>query len=212
MTSADERYQHALYRQMHPDEYPDRMETVKLFLALADEGYGPAQAKAGGFLKAMGKPEEALANLRKACDQNVPVAFTSMGITHYRGECGLPVSHQKAMECYQRAADLGDKDGVLNLGLMYESGEGCPEGEPMYDRAASCFRKLTGPDDPDPDACFHLACLCLQGKLGSSDRTKVEGTVMMREAASMGHRGAMELIPQTSSSVYSLQPDNFDFT
>lgn len=201
---------------MHTDEYPDRMETVKLFLALADEGYGPAQAKAGGFLKAMGKPEEALANLRKACDQNVPVAFTSMGITHYRGECGLEVSHQKAMECYKRAADLGDKDGVLNLGLMYESGEGCPEGEPMYDRAASCFRKLTGPDDADPDACFHLACLCLQGKLrlGSSDtgRMKVEGMVMMREAASMGHRGAMELLPQIGNSVDSLQPEDLDFS
>ena len=193
MTSAKERYDHALYRQMHPDEYPDRMGTVKLFQALAEEGYGPAQAKMGGFLKAMGKPDEALAMLQKACDQNVSSALTSMGVTYYRGDCAVEKSNVKALEYYQRAAELGDRDGILNLGYMYEDGEGCDK--PEYQKAADCYRQLTKPDEADADACFRLACLCFQGKLGNSTELKAEGMVMMREAASMGHEGASQLVP-----------------
>lgn len=186
-----ERFDALLYRQSHPDEYPDRMETVRMFGALAEEGYAPAQLKMAGFLFAMKKPEEGLTMLDKACAQNFPAAISSKGVCYYRGSNGLEQSYEKARQYYERAAMLEDKDAILNLGLMYMEGEGCEKDD---FEAAEQFRKLTLPGEEDVDACFHLGCLCIEGKVGRSDQTRAEGMVLLTEAARGGHPGAKELV------------------
>ena len=191
MASQKERFDVLVQRQAKADQ-SDGMETVQLFLALAEEGYAPAQTKAACFLAALGKPAEGRSMLEKACEQKDPRALTAMGARYHSGcaEFKLEQSFDKAFSLYEQAAALGDSDAILNLGHCYSDGEGC---ERNYQKAAQCYRRLTFPGEEDKDACFHLSCLCLQGHLGNSDRLKAEGMVNIQEAASRGHQGAIEL-------------------
>ena len=47
-----------------------------------------------------------------------------LGTAYLSGEGGLAKNERKAVELYQKAADLGDSEGTADLGYMYEHGAG----------------------------------------------------------------------------------------
>lgn len=203
-SSLKDRFKDALYHLRHPEEYPDKKETLNLFKILAeDESYAPAQTYMAYFSEASGEKEKALEWLEKAVAQGDSEAMCSKGKWHYEGKNGLEKDYKKAMEYYSRAASLENASAIVNLGLMYEEGEGC---EADVFKAAELFRSLTKyPGEEDRDACFHLGRLCLMGNLGPGDRIKAEGIVNMNEAADMGHPGAKEIVETLGISRHKIE-------
>ena len=194
MATQKERFDEALRRQRSPAGDPEPVETFKMLQKLANEGYAPACTKMAVYLQ-VHKTEQALKYLETAVDQNDPSGLSLMGYWTYMGKNGLTKDYKKAFGFYTRAAELGDVDAILNLGQMYQDGEGCDQD---YDKAAYWFRKLADLSNPDEeqdaDACFHLGMLYATGKLGKSSRAKVEGIVLLREARRLGHSGASEVL------------------
>ena len=74
------------------------------------------------------KPEstsdaEELAIIRRHVENEVPEAINHLAGCYREGEHGLVKSAKKAAKIYKRAVELGDVDAMLNLGLMYMTGE-----------------------------------------------------------------------------------------
>lgn len=171
-----------------------------MYQQLAEEGYAPAQCKVSMVFKACGMNDKCIENLKNACDQNDPNALAQMGVYYYHGDCDLEQSHEQAFAYYRRAAELGQTKAMLNLGAMFEEGEGC---EKDVHKAANIYRELTSiPSEINTEAALHLGLLCLGGELGDGTHVKAEGMVMLREAADDGNAGARELLDQ-------FQSDNF---
>ncbi|WP_162984147.1 tetratricopeptide repeat protein, partial [Helicobacter felis] len=51
---------------------------------------------------------------------------------------GVPQDYQKAIEYYQKAADMGHAVAFLALGVLYENGQGVAQD---YDKARRYFQK-----------------------------------------------------------------------
>lgn len=56
---------------------------------------------------------------------------------HYKGE-GTSQNYLKAKEYYQKAANQGDADALVNLGVMYDRGYGVPKD---FKKARGYFEK-----------------------------------------------------------------------
>ncbi|KAH8062601.1 hypothetical protein JL722_3523 [Aureococcus anophagefferens] len=67
---------------------------------------------------------EDLARLRRHVENEVPEAITCLGVAYRVGYYGLVKSDKKAAKIYRRAAQLGDVDAIVNLGQMYDGGNG----------------------------------------------------------------------------------------
>lgn len=179
MTSMEERYEHARMRQKNHEQY-DGMETFQMFKDLAEEGHAASQCTTAMALRAMGKHAECLEMLTRAASQDNPRALTQMGVFHYNGDCGLEASHEKSIEYYRKAAELGERRAMLHVAMMMEEGEGC---EKNAEVAADMYRELTLDDDPiAAEAAYHLGVLCLSGELGRSIKIRAEGMTMLKEA------------------------------
>ena len=61
----------------------------------------------------------------------------------------MPKDPAKAVELFQKAADQGNADAQNNLGVMYYSGEGCPEIRP---RPTEWFKKAAAQGNADAQA------------------------------------------------------------
>ncbi|EGB06372.1 hypothetical protein AURANDRAFT_29293 [Aureococcus anophagefferens] len=67
---------------------------------------------------------EALAQVRRHVENEVPEAITCLGDMYRKGQLGLVKSDKKAAKIYRRAVELGDVDAIVNLGLLHETGRG----------------------------------------------------------------------------------------
>ena len=70
-------------------------------------------------------PEEdsqILAMIQKRVDAGDPVAIWDLGNKYRLGELGLEKDVTRAVELYERAAELGVTDAHFNLGIMYDLG------------------------------------------------------------------------------------------
>jgi hypothetical protein len=67
---------------------------------------------------------ECLARLRKQAANDSPAAIGHLGRCYVRGDLGLKPSLKKAARLCQRAADLGDRNAMLNLGTLFMDGSG----------------------------------------------------------------------------------------
>jgi len=63
-----------------------------------------------------------LAMIRKRVDAGDPVAIWFLGSKYDCGEYGLEKDVRRAVELYERAAELGGKEAHFNLGVMFEAG------------------------------------------------------------------------------------------
>ena len=72
-------------------------------------------------------PEEIsqiLAMIQKRVDAGDPVAMRHLGDKYVDGSYGLKKDLTRAIELYERAAELGLKEAHLNFGCLYEEGKG----------------------------------------------------------------------------------------
>ena len=65
---------------------------------------------------------QALVMVRKRMDAGDAVAIWHLGSQHRFGRCGLGKDVTRAVEIYERAAELGVKDAHYNLGVLYAKG------------------------------------------------------------------------------------------
>ena len=63
--------------------------------------------------------------VEKAMSLNFPPAFTKMGDLYIEG-IEVDVNHEKALEMYKKAYDLGDPEGLGNVIFFYLNGDGVP--------------------------------------------------------------------------------------
>jgi hypothetical protein len=66
---------------------------------------------------------EALAQLRRHVENEVPEAITFLGSAYRRGGLGLVKSDKKAAKIYRRAVELGNVDAMLKLYEAQANGE-----------------------------------------------------------------------------------------
>ena len=78
-------------------------------------------------------------------------AYLNLGIIYEE----VKNDKDKAFECYQRAAELGNIKAYINLGHMYQSGEGC--GGVNIQKAKQCFEKAA--DQGNPQAQLSLGLI-----------------------------------------------------
>ncbi|EGB06480.1 hypothetical protein AURANDRAFT_29118, partial [Aureococcus anophagefferens] len=83
---------------------------------------------------------EALAQIRRHVENEVPEAITHLGNVYRVGQLGLVKSDKKAAKIYRRAVELGNVDAMTFLGDMYDEGLGVKldkkKAEELYRTAA----------------------------------------------------------------------------
>ena len=70
------------------------------------------------------KNSQLLAMVQKRVEAGDPEAIWNLGSQYCFGNFGLKKDVVRAVELYERAAELGVKDAHYNLGVMYANGEG----------------------------------------------------------------------------------------
>ncbi|EJK47289.1 hypothetical protein THAOC_34002 [Thalassiosira oceanica] len=155
------------------------------------------------------KEEQVLAMIRKRVAAGDPMATWYLGTQHEHGEFGLDKDMTRAVELYERAADLGVSAAHFHLGVMYMMGT---EVEEDMDKAFRHYEAaaMSG----DVDARFNLGCLeknagnndlalqhfLISAKLGCDDslsnvkKMYVDGNATKADyaAALRGHQKAVE--------------------
>ncbi|EJK75753.1 hypothetical protein THAOC_02514 [Thalassiosira oceanica] len=71
----------------------------------------------------MPEKSQVLAMVRKRVDAGDPMAIYDLGTKYDFGEYGLVKDVTRAVELYERAAELGVKDAHYNLGVLYDQGK-----------------------------------------------------------------------------------------
>ena len=64
-----------------------------------------------------------LAKLEHWAAKDSAAAVCQLGSCYRRSDLGLEIDAPRAVALYERAVELGDVDAMLNLGLMYMTGE-----------------------------------------------------------------------------------------
>ena len=68
--------------------------------------------------------EEMVKREKKRMDLNDHVAIYNQGCNYHEGACGFPQDHDKALELFHRAGDLGYAGAYLGIGNAYDVGQG----------------------------------------------------------------------------------------
>jgi TPR repeat protein len=117
----------------------------------------------------------ALAQMRKAAEQNYALAQFDLGYMYENGR-GVPNDDQQAVVWLRKAADQGLATAQYNLGLMYQNGRGVPNDD---QEAMAWFRKAA--DQNDAKAQFNLGVMYANGRGVAKDDQ--QAFVWFRKAA-----------------------------
>ncbi|EJK44567.1 hypothetical protein THAOC_36883 [Thalassiosira oceanica] len=130
-------------------------------------------------------PDESqtLAMIRKRVAAGDPVAIWNLGTKYYFGQYGLEKDVTRAIELYERAAELGVKDAHYYLGVLYD------EGTEVEKDMAKAFRHYEA-----AAMCGHVSARynlgCREGKAGNT----VIALQHMVIAAKLGHEGSLNTV------------------
>ena len=69
-------------------------------------------------------PDELVAQAKKRMEVDDAEAIYSLGSCYYNGVYGFPQNHNKALELWHRAAELGHAPSHFNIGIAYLNGNG----------------------------------------------------------------------------------------
>lgn len=124
-----------------------------------------------------GTTSQQLANLRKAADAGYSWAYIAIGKAHSDGYGGLAENKAEALKWFQKAAELGDAEGVYMIGSAYRYGHGVKED---YSKAVVYFRQAAALGNP-----FAMWQLGLHHAKGEGvPKDEAEALKWWREAAS----------------------------
>ena len=107
--------------------------------------------------------EEMIERLKKRTEADDAEAKCSLGLYYTNGQYGLPQNRVKALELWNRAAELGVAEAYYNLGIAYKHGDGVERDE----KKANHYYELAAMGG-DVDARYNLGCL--EGNTGNYDR------------------------------------------
>ena len=138
---------------------------------------------------------ECLGRLLRHVENDVPEAVHKLGDWYLYGRLGLKKSGKKAVRLYQRASDAGMVDAMLDLGRLYDSGNG-DERPVRLDKtkALELFRKAA--DTGSAKGQYHIA-LCLMGAPEypeTDEEKKKESFRFMKLSADQGMVAAQMLL------------------
>ncbi|MDR1597344.1 MAG: sel1 repeat family protein [Holosporales bacterium] len=74
--------------------------------------------------------------IRKSAEQDCYMAYHNLGNIYEKGEFGVEMDRDKALECYRKAFDLGWVESAYAIGRMYEDEENYAEAMTWYTIAA----------------------------------------------------------------------------
>ena len=104
----------------------------------------------------------------------------------------MPKDLGKAVELYQKAADQGNADAQINLGWLYENGEGVPKD---LRKAAELYQKAA--DQGNASAQDNLGWLYENGQGVPKDLGKARE--LYQKAADQGNQSAIEKLNKLST-------------
>jgi uncharacterized protein len=122
----------------------DLVSAARVFRALAERGYAPAQLQYGSQLaRGEGVPKNAALAVqwyRKSAAQGYAIALNNLSLAHEYGE-GAPDDWSEAFRWAKRSADQGNPHGMFLVGRAYQFGIGVPQSRETaiqwFDRAAA---------------------------------------------------------------------------
>lgn len=88
------------------------------------------------------------------------IEIYNQGYHYYTGTDGYPLNYNKALECFQKAADLGNSSAMNYLGVMYRNGKNVQKNTQI---AADWYYKAIKADNGNAYAAHNLGCLYYDG-------------------------------------------------
>jgi len=137
---------------------------------------GEAKLHAGQFA-------EGLALLRRAGDLGDAQAMLALGEIYSQDGEGHIYDEKEAMRWYRKAAEAGNREGMLNVGGFYDAGIGVPESDEL---AVEWYRKASKLGSPQ--ATYDLARKYESGRGVPRDLAKA--CELYQRAARMGYAEA----------------------
>ena len=129
------------------------------------------------------KKEQSLAMAQKRVDADDPMAIFHLGVQYEQGEYGLEKDMTRAVELYERAAELGVKEAHYNLGVLYFDGtyveKDMDRAIRHYEAAAMCG---------EVTARNNLGCL--EGKAGKYDLALQHFSI----SAKLGYQESLNMV------------------
>jgi serine/threonine protein kinase len=126
--------------------------------------------------EAVARNDQAL--LRHAAEMGYPPAMVALGELYMDAH-----REQDAARLFRKAADAGDRSGMLHMGGMYQLGLGVPQSD---QQAVQWYRKAS--DAGDPSALFDLGAMYEGGRGVPTDPTRARD--LYRRAAALGNAEA----------------------
>lgn len=168
----------------------DAAKAKELFDAVITDGFEEAYLGKGSVAMDEKNYAEALKHYTKAAAGEEPVyvadAMRELGWMYSQG-LGVKQDHVKALEWYQKAADLGAAAAMNNIGYMYQNGFGVKadyiQAAKWYDKAANLGQA---------EAMMHLGFMYFQGFGVKQDYAKA--MEWNKKAADLGEAVAMKNI------------------
>lgn len=122
----------------------DYAGAARIFRALADQGYAPAQLQIGSqYSRGEGVPRDdrlAAQWYRKAAEQGYAIAQNNLAESYEQGR-GVPEDWAESLGWAKRSADQGSPYGMFLVGRAYQFGIGVPQSREeairWFDRAAA---------------------------------------------------------------------------
>lgn len=169
-------------------------EAVRLYILAAQQGYAPAQYKAG-FMHEEGNGvlpdhKEAERWYILAANQDYTLAQTSLARLYYHGH-QVKQNYEAASVLSQLAANKDDRDAQVLLGKMYHYGHGFPQD---YKSAAFWYKEAARLGSADGQ--FRFAVMLVSGQGVKKD--PVAAYAWANLAAAQGHHEAEELREQVA--------------
>jgi len=100
---------------------------------------------------------------RKRMEKDDPIAIYNQGCNYKNGVYGFPQDHDKALELWHRAGELGNAEAYTNIGIAYYNGDGVAVDE----KKANHYYELAAIGG-DEVARFNLGNV--EGRRGNVDR------------------------------------------
>lgn len=127
--------------------------------------------------------EEAMGYLWEGAEMDDTRSIMNIGLNYLKGECGLEVDYDMALEYLQKATDAGDGKAPRYIGLMYAEGQGVD----VDDAKASEYFQI-GTDNGDISSMYYLGRCYEFGKGVEVDYEKA--MELYQKAAERGDRTA----------------------
>ena len=148
------------------------------------------------FCRAPAPTDELLKQILKRMEVDDAVAMYEMGCFYHDGVHGLPQDYAKALEFWQRAADLGHTPAYYCIGDAYDFGRGVEQDE----KKAKHYYELAAMGG-DVYARYNLACF--EEEAGDIDRALKHFMI----AVGFGDNDSLEMIKQLFMKRYATKDD-----